>query len=367
MIKDAEKIKTALARRLLRWYDLEKRPLPWRESADPYRIWISEIMLQQTQVDTVMPYYRHFLDTFPTLEALAAAPLQDVLKVWENMGYYSRARNLHHAAKLMMENFGGQVPTVPEDMKKLPGIGPYTAGAIGSMAYGLAVPAVDGNVRRILCRLFAFPEPVDQPQVQRRLEQAAAVLVPLKRPGDFNQALMDLGATICKAKAPACSHCPINPCCRARALSLQDRLPVTREKPPVPHRDEAVAVIRNRGNLILMVQRPARGLLGSLWQFPGGFISEPHDLEHELGKIIHRDWNIQIRVGPLITAVNHAYTHFRITLYAYEAGLCGGTPRPVTGRLWRWVAWDELKALPLAKVDRMVMKAVLSKASRIMT
>ena len=225
MMKDADKIKNLLDRQLLAWYKRNQRSLPWRKTSDPYRIWISEIMLQQTQVDTVIPYYHRFLKAFPTVSSLARAPLQDVLKVWENLGYYSRARNIHAAARMIVEKFGGQIPDNLEEIKTLPGIGHYTAGAILSIAYGQALPAVDGNVRRILCRLFAIRKPVDDAREQKQLQKLAASLIPAKHPGDFNQALMDLGATICKAKNPDCSRCPVACLCQARLTDLQNVLP----------------------------------------------------------------------------------------------------------------------------------------------
>ena len=193
MMKNADKIKSFPSRQLLAWYRRNQRALPWRETCDPYRIWISEIMLQQTQVDTATPYYHRFLKAFPTVSSLARAPLQDVLKAWENLGYYSRARNIHVAARMIVDKFGGQIPDNLEEIKTLPGIGQYTAGAILSIAYGKAHPAVDGNVRRILCRLFAIAKPVDNAREQKKLYKLAASLTPVKHPGDFNQAMMDLG------------------------------------------------------------------------------------------------------------------------------------------------------------------------------
>jgi A/G-specific adenine glycosylase len=358
MIKEAEKIKTEVTRKLLAWYAREKRSLPWRETTDPYRIWISEIMLQQTQVDTVIPYYRRFLEAFPTVSDLAGAPLQEVLKLWENMGYYSRARNLHAVARVVVERFGGHLPDTLEGLKSLPGIGEYTAGAIVSMAFGEAVPAVDGNVRRILSRLFAVREPIDQLQTQRRIKQAAAVLVPHKNPGDFNQALMDLGATLCKAKSPRCADCPIAPLCRARELRLQEILPISEKRPPIPHRQGAAAVIRNRDGLLLVVQRPATGLLASLWTFPGGFIKEFDHIENDLKLLVREELKISIRVGRHLASVNHAYTHFRTTLHAYECKLSRGTPQPFACQDWRWVGPAALQALPLSKVDRMISQAI---------
>lgn len=359
MIKDAEKIKTDLARLLLAWYDREQRSLPWRETTDPYRIWVSEIMLQQTRVDTVIPYYHRFLDAFPTVRDLAAAPLQEVLKVWENLGYYARARNLHAAAGMVVEKFCGRMPDTQEGLKALPGVGDYAAGAILSIAYGHAVPAVDGNVRRILARLFALDEPIDQSRAQRRLHQTAAILVPQHRPGDFNQALMDLGATICRAKAFACPCCPLGSLCLAQARGLQDVTPQTTTRLPVPRRQEAVAVIRNRDGRFLVLQRPAKGLLGSLWKFPGGFIRESDNREAQLQQIMEKELGMKVRVGAFLTTVEHAYTHFRTTLHAYDSRLIRERSSPVTGGDRRWVSPAELLALPLAKVDRMIARRVL--------
>jgi A/G-specific adenine glycosylase len=316
MMKDTEKIKNILSRRLLAWYRHNQRHLPWRKTSDPYRIWISEIMLQQTQVDTVIPYYHRFLKTFPSVSSLARAPLQDVLKAWENLGYYSRARNLHAAARVIVEKFGGKIPGNLDEIKTLPGIGGYTAGAILSIAYGQPLPAVDGNVRRILCRLFAIRKPVDHTREQKQLRKLAASLIPLKYPGDFNQALMDLGATICKAKNPDCSRCPIADLCQARLQNLQNVLPITKKAAKIPRRKAVAAVIRNPKGMLLVVQRPASGLLASFWKLPGGFIKDSENVKNSLKYRVKEELGISIRPGKQLESVNHTYSHFRITLHA---------------------------------------------------
>ena len=315
-------------------------------------------MLQQTQVDTVIPYYHRFLKAFPTVYALADASPQDVLKAWENLGYYSRARNLHAASRIIVNQWDGRIPDTPETLKTLPGIGEYTAGAILSMAYGQVLPAVDGNVRRILSRLFAIRKPVDDPQEQKKLRSLAAALIPVRHPGDFNQALMDLGATICKAKNADCSRCPLVGLCRANLQNLQNILPITQKASAIPHRQAAAAVIRNTKGLLLVVQRPATGLLASLWKLPGGFIQDSENIGNSLEHRVKEELDISIRVGKQSASVNHVYTHFRLTLQSYDCLLRKGTPRPLGCQDWHWASPADLKKLPLSKIDRMILTEI---------
>jgi A/G-specific adenine glycosylase len=262
---------------------------------------------------------------------------------------------MHAAAKVIVDKFGGQIPDNWEEIQTLPGIGQYTAGAILSIAYGLARPAVDGNVRRILCRLFAIRKPVDDAREQKQLQKLAASLIPVKHPGNFNQALMDLGATICKAKNPDCLRCPIANLCQARLHDLQNVLPITRKAPAIPHRQAAAAVIRNSKGTLLIVQRPASGLLASLWKLPGGFIKSEEDTENSLKRNVKEELGVSIRTGKHLASVNHTYTHFRITLQAYECRLLKGAPKALGCQNWRWASATDLKKLPLSKIDRMIM------------
>jgi A/G-specific adenine glycosylase len=358
MIQHTAQMKALLRRRLLAWYKRRSRPLPWRRTCDPYRIWISEIMLQQTRVDTVIPYYLRFLKMFPDVRTLACAPEETVLKAWENLGYYSRARNLHAAAKRIVDEFGGRLPDTPEDIQTLPGIGPYSAGAILSIAYGRRLPAVDGNVRRILSRIFAIRKPVGDAGEQKNLYGLAATLIPDKHPGDFNQALMDLGATICRPKKPDCPHCPIASVCRAQLTGWQNVLPITRKAPAIPHRQAAAAVIRNAEGKLLFVQRPAAGLLASLWKLPGGFIDDTADREAGLKEGIKAELGIAIHVGKKLSCVDHTYTHFRTTLHAYDCLLLKGRPKALGCQNWRWIFPADLKHLTLSKIDRMILAGV---------
>ena len=259
-----------IAEKVLAWYGLNSRALPWRETRDPYAIWVSEIMLQQTRVETVIPYYRRFLSLFPDVETLAAAPLQDVLKAWENLGYYSRARNLHRSAKLLMTETGGKLPETLEAWLLLPGVGTYTGSAIMSFAFGECLPAMDGNVRRVLCRLYALETRVDDQRSLEKMRKIAGTLVPSEDSSSFNQALMDLGATICTPRKPACGVCPVQSECQAFRRNLQEKLPPGKKRSPLPQRVMTAAVIHDRRGRFLVVQRTADGLLGGLWKLPGG-------------------------------------------------------------------------------------------------
>ncbi len=248
---------------LLEHYDAHRRDLPWRESREPYRVWVSEIMLQQTRVETAIPYYRRWMERFPTVEALADGDEETVLKAWEGLGYYSRARNLRRSALIVRERLGGVLPQDSRSLKKLPGIGEYSAGAIASIAYGEVVPAVDGNVRRVLSRLFDLADPTDV-----SLRTLAGELVDHDRPGDWNQALMELGATICTPRAPRCEACPLTGDCRALAEGTQELRPTSKRRPPKRTVSYAVLVALNPAGELLMVRRPPDGLLGGLWEFP---------------------------------------------------------------------------------------------------
>jgi len=350
-----------IADRILAWYARHQRDLPWRKTRDPYHIWISEVMLQQTQVETVIPYYSRFLSCFPTVQVLASVSLPKVLKVWENMGYYARARNLHKAAKEIVKRFHGEIPHTWEDLTSLPGVGDYTAGAILSMAFEQPVAALDSNVRRVLSRLFAIQKPLHESRTQRHLRDLARRLVPMKGAGRFNQGLMDLGATTCTSKKPACVLCPIQDCCQAYERRLQDLLPVTRKRGPIPHRQVTAGVIWNDCGQVLIVRRPNQGLLGGLWKFPGGKQNPGESLPTCLCRHVREELGVQVRIRQAITSVNHAYTHFRITLHAFHCAHQAGEPKPLTCADWHWTTLGRLKNFAFSKADRKVICAVLSK------
>ncbi len=278
-VKRAAARNAATVRRLLlAAYDAGKRSLPWRGETDPYRIWVSEVMLQQTRVETVIPYYGRWLERFPDIATLAAAEEDEVLRVWQGLGYYSRARRLHEGARVVRERHGGFLPSSSEELRNLPGVGHYTAGAVASIAFGEAVPAVDGNVRRVLSRLFDLPNPSSI-----QLRRLSATLVDPKRPGDFNQALMELGATVCKPKSPKCGICPVDEECRARVAGTVEDRPSRKPKKLAPEVDVAVAVavVRDESGELqfLLRKRPVSGLLAGMWEFPGVAMEEAPALQ----------------------------------------------------------------------------------------
>lgn len=343
---------------LLAWFHHAAAPLPWRASADPYRVWLSEIMLQQTQVETVIGYYERFLARFPTVQALAAAPLDDVLKLWEGLGYYSRARNLHRCAQQVVMERGGLFPSDAESLQTLPGIGRYTAGAIASIAFGQRAAVLDGNVIRVFARLTDLTDDVRQPATLTHLWALADSWIPPARVGDYNQALMELGRTVCKPRAPLCGACPIQAHCLAYARGTQAERPVKAARPATPHYDVAAGIIRRDDGRILIAQRPPEGLLGGLWEFPGGKREEGETMPECLQRELREELAIEVTVGTLFIKVKHAFTHFKITLHAYECVYAGGTPQKLGVHDFVWVTEDEFARYSFGKADREVIAAL---------
>jgi len=348
---------TAARKALLAWYRRHQRDLPWRRTRDPYAVWVAEVMLQQTQVATVVPYYARFLKRFPTVARLAKAPLGAVLKAWEGLGYYGRARRLHRAAKIVAGEFGGRLPKTATELHRLPGIGRYTAGAIASIAFGRAEPVLDGNVERVLCRVFRIRRNAKASATQKRLWRLAQLMVAPGRAGTVNQALMDLGATVCTPRGPACGRCPLRRVCSAREHGEQDRLPIRGRRKPVPHYDVPVAVIRKRGR-VLIDRRRTEGFLGGLWEFPGGKPEAGESLEACLRREVREELGIGVEVvRPLVTA-RHAYTHFRVTLHAFVCRHTSGRPRAIECAAWTWVTLDELDAYAFPKGSHKIITAL---------
>jgi A/G-specific adenine glycosylase len=347
-----------IAAPLLAWYDQHARNLPWRGSADSYVVLVSEVMLQQTQVDTVMPYFARWMQRFPSLSSLAEAQQQEVLAAWEGLGYYSRARNLQRAAQMVMQEFNGKIPADLPSLRRLPGVGRYTAGAIASIAFGQPVPTLDGNIRRVLSRVFNVSEDARSPAGERRLWSLAAEQLPSHRPGDYNQALMDLGALICTPQNPVCPNCPLAFACQAHALGVQAQRPVLAPRPTVPHITVTAAIIQRQGQ-VLIAQRPPYGLLGGMWEFPGGKQQEGESLPDCLQREIKEELGAVVAVGAPAGVYRHAYTHFRLTLHAFHCRLLDGEPHPLEVAALRWISPAELPDYPMGKVDRQIARRLI--------
>jgi A/G-specific adenine glycosylase len=365
---------------LLAWWDRGHADLPWRTTRDPYTIWISEIMLQQTQIATVIPYYERWLERFPTVQDLAAASLDEVLKLWEGLGYYSRARNLHAAAQTVVNELGSQIPTTAKELMKLKGIGRYTAGAIASIAFDEPAPVLDGNVIRVLSRLTDLPDDVTTTAAKKKLWQLAEDLVPAQRPGDFNQALMELGQQVCVPANPTCLLCPLSHLCLARERGTQLERPCRPPRKNIPHYDVAAGIIWQKRNtegheggtkvprentnkslhnsVFLVTQRPLTGLLGGLWEFPGGKQESGETLPQTLQREIKEELDIEIEVGDHLTSIKHAYTHFRITLHAFHAVHTNGIPQHIGVANHAWVTLKELDNYAFAVTDQKIIAAL---------
>jgi A/G-specific adenine glycosylase len=345
-----------LSQALLEWYAEQGRDLPWRHLRDPYAIWISEIMLQQTQVKTVLPYFQRWLPQFPTVSVLAAADLQQVLKAWEGLGYYSRARNLHRAAQMIMVQYGGEFPTTLEAALALPGIGRTTAGGILSAAFNLPLPILDGNVKRVLARLVALSVPPARDL--NLLWRVSQHLLPSAHARDFNQALMDLGALVCTPKAPACPVCPWQTYCQAYQRGTQSQLPMTESKAALPHKTIGVAVIWNDQGHILIDRRKPEGLLGGLWEFPGGKLEPGETISECITREIQEELGIDIVVEEHLITIDHAYSHFKVTLHVHHCRHLAGEPQPIDCDEVRWVPLADLDQYPFPTANSKIINAL---------
>ncbi len=343
--------KKQIQAKLLQWFKKNKRDLPWRKTKDPYAIWVSEIMLQQTQVATVIPYYQKFLKSFPTLRHLAKSDLTGVLKVWEGMGYYSRARNFHRASQMVLNHFHGEIPTTLKDLLSLPGIGRSTAGAILSFAFDKEAPILDGNAKRVLSRLFAVSGNPGEKKTEQLLWKISESLIPRGHSNPFNQALMDLGSMLCTPKEPQCPCCPLFHFCKGRASGNPERFPAKKVKTPIPHVESVSAVIKRDGK-VLLSQRPPRGLLGGLWEFPNWKIEGEGRLRQRLRSRIQKEMGINVEVKESIGTFKQTFSHFKLTLQVFHCQPLNGKARG------KWVPIRKLHLLPMSRIHRRIAEMI---------
>ena len=342
-----------LSTRLLSWYRQHGRIFPWRDHPDPYAVWVSEIMLQQTRVQTVIPYFEKWMRLFPTVKHLADASEHDVLSAWEGLGYYSRARNLHKSAKLVVEKFNGKLPRNLDDLCSLPGIGRYTVGAIASMAFGMDEPTLDGNMRRVFARLFDVKESVDSSEGEKILWDLVAQNLPRGHAGDYNQALMDLGSTICLPKNPRCLLCPLTEICGARKNGTHYDRPVRKPKKKESPHYVLVAGVMMKNGRVLLAKRPSKGLLGGMWEFPNGRVDgDPAKGLASFLRTLKSVYKLKVRRKEALGFIQHAYTHFKVTVHVFRCELTAMS----NDKNLKWVKAGELDDYPMGKVNRQIAK-----------
>jgi A/G-specific adenine glycosylase len=335
---------------LLKWYDENKRTLPWRESASPYGVWVSEVMLQQTQVKTVIPYYLKFMDRYPDIRDLAEADLEPILKSWEGLGYYARARHLHKAAGIVVQEMNG---VVPDDFKlflSLPGVGDYIASAVQSIAFGREHAVVDGNVKRVLARMFCLETPVNHSKAHKEFKSIADRLLFKEDPASFNQAVMELGALVCTPKNPNCSGCPLVSHCRSNAKDKVDLFPFRLQKKKVPTHHIAIGVVK-KGDRVLITRRKLDGLLGGLWEFPGGKVEAGEEADGACVREILEETGVEAEVATFLTRVRHAYTHFKIEMDVFYCNYLSGEVR-LNGPIdHKWIRVEDIDQFPFPRAN----------------
>ncbi|HBQ59839.1 MAG TPA: A/G-specific adenine glycosylase [Balneolaceae bacterium] len=348
------------ATELLNWYQDHKRQMPWRGEADPYKIWISEIMLQQTRVDQATPYFQNFISLFPTVYDLAEAEQQEVLKAWEGLGYYSRARNLHAASKMVVKEFNGKVPESYDEIIKLKGIGPYTAAAVTSIAFNKPNAVVDGNVIRVLTRYYGIEDDTRSTKTRRKVQEFANELIDEENPGDFNQAMMELGSEICTPSNPDCQHCPVQSGCVATKMAKTEVIPYKSPAKKKPHHIIGVGIIeRERDDKILIALRPNDAMLGGMWEFPGGKQKDGESIQKTIERELEEELGVEVKAYKELMNLKHAYSHFSITMHAWFCTLISGEPKPKESQEVRWVSRDQLQEFPFPKANKVLTERLL--------
>ena len=357
-----ERHRAAFGEALPVWFDRARRVVSWREAdaadrRDPYRVWLAETMLQQTRVDTATPYFERFVAAYPTVEALAAAPLDDVLVLWEGLGYYSRARNLHAAAGLVVAQHGGAVPCTAEAFGALPGVGPYTTAAVLSLAFGVPLAVLDGNVIRVLARVFAVPDDARAPATRAALQRLATRLLDTDRPGRWNEAVMELGATVCTPRNPSCPVCPLNAVCAAFSAGRPESFPVVSARRKTPEATVAVALITDDDGRVLLQRRPETVMLGGLWEFPGGKVEPGETPAAACAREVREELGVEVTVGREAAVVTHTYSHLRVRIHAFRCRIASGEPHTVTGEPMRWLAPEALADVAVPRASRKIIEA----------
>lgn len=344
---------------LLDWFARHRRDLPWRHNRTAYRVWVSELMLQQTRVDQAIGYYERFMARFPDVQALAAAGRDEVMKLWEGLGYYSRAQRAHATARHLVEQRGGAFPDTYEGLLELPGIGPYTAAAIASLAFGRDHAVLDGNVIRVMSRVLAEEGVPNTPSVKRRLQEALDAVLPRGKAAVFNEAMMELGALVCTPTKPQCLVCPLRKVCQASAQGRADAFPVRVPKKKLPHRDVGAGVIINDRGEVLIAQRKETSMLGGLWEFPGGGVESGETLPECIARELHEELGLRTRVGPHLITVRHTFSHFRMDLHAYWVRVQRGKPKALGCADWAWVPVVRISDHALPRADQKILAALL--------
>jgi A/G-specific adenine glycosylase len=342
------------AQHLIAWYLSIKRPMPWRDNPTPYYVWISEMMLQQTQVATVIPYFERFMSRFPTVFDLARADEQDVLKAWEGLGYYTRARNLHKAAQIVVNGQDGVIPDSFATLQLLPGLGPYAAAAVASIAFGEPVPSVDGNFLRVFARFWGITESISNMNVKKDVFSRLQSVIALVDPSSFNQGVMELGATLCKPKNPRCVQCPLAYDCWALKHGRVGDIPLKTKIGKVPHIEVGAAIIWH-GNKILITKRPEGKMLAGLWEFPGGKQEPTELIQDTIIREILEETSLAIRLKGELGVYRHAYSHFTLRLHAWHA-VPDDIEKLIIDGPYKWVSVDELSDFPFPEVDRKIIR-----------
>ena len=356
--------RTTFALRLIRWFKQHQRDLPWRREVSPYRVWISEIMLQQTQIERVIHYFKRWMSAFPTIKAVAEAEQDALLKAWEGLGYYTRVKNIQKTARILMQAHQGRLPESHAELLQLPGIGPYTAGAIMSQAFQAPYPAVDGNVERVFARLCDLSGSVKLPENRAFIREQIQAMMPENQAGDFNQALMELGALICRPYNPACSRCPCPPSCRSLREGTVHERPVRQKASPATPLQVAAGVLLHQGRVFIQ-KRPATGLMANLWEFPGGKIKEGETPQDALKREFQEELDLCVAVGESIMVIRHGYTTFKVTLHTFWCRLSPPDQSPelrfaVDGR---WVRPGEIQNFPFPSADKKLIAHLASQSA----